>query len=193
MDFPRPRQTFRQHNFQTAFGSFSFFFFSGRLLACLAELNASHCDWYSAVSFWLKSSTKAEYFSVCFGPEFWKSLHDWLLWTLITRASYATQWRHLCICSLINNRHWPITARALSQLLYKNEIFLSLLVFSIHVPFGSNHLWFLLFKRCKLDPHVALLSSRVGQNMLGVVIHCEDKLKLASVKWRLVCQRHVKW
>ena len=52
-------------------------FFLGRLLACLAELNASYSQWEafnSAACFSLKSSTRAEYFSFCFGPEFWKSL-----------------------------------------------------------------------------------------------------------------------
>ena len=48
--------------------------------------------------------------------------HDWLLWTLITRAGHATQWRHSCICPLIDNRHRPITARVESQLLYKKQI-----------------------------------------------------------------------
>ena len=106
----------------TTFKQLLIVFFPGRLLACLAELNASHCDWYSAVSFSLKSSTKSEYFSLCFGPEFWKSLpDDWLLWTLITRAGHATQWRHSCICPLIDNRHRPITARVESQLLYNTK------------------------------------------------------------------------
>ena len=62
-------------NFSTTRLSNSFRkFFPGRLLACLAQLNASHCNWYLVACFSLKSSTRTEYFSFCFGPGFWTSL-----------------------------------------------------------------------------------------------------------------------
>ena len=38
-------------------------------------------------------------------------------WTLITRASHATQWRHSFFCPQIVDRHRPITALVVSQLL----------------------------------------------------------------------------
>ena len=46
-------------------------------------------------------------------------LQDWLLWTLIMGASHATQWHHLCICPLTDDRHRPITVHVVSQLLFK--------------------------------------------------------------------------
>ena len=56
--------------------------------------------------------------------------YDWLLWTFITRAGHATQWRHSCICPLIDNRHRPITARVESQLLYNSLWRTDTIVFS---------------------------------------------------------------
>ena len=67
MDFQRGRQ----NNFDnTAFKQLSMVF-SGKLLACLAKLNASHYVRYSATCFSLKTSTKAGYFSFYLARSFY--------------------------------------------------------------------------------------------------------------------------
>ena len=108
--------------------SFQFFFF---------RQTSSMSSWvnYKCLTLWvifsacfsLKSSTRAEYFSFfvlarSFENYCLQYLDLWVpQWTLITRASHATQWRHSCVCPLTDDRHRPITARVVSQLLYKKE------------------------------------------------------------------------
>ena len=72
-------------------------FYPGKLLACLAELNAFHSDWYSAACFSLKSSTKAEHFSFCFGPSFENLCRqDWLNFDHARESRHAvTSFVHL--------------------------------------------------------------------------------------------------
>ena len=98
--FLRHWQTFLQHNFQAVFDGF----FPGRLLACLAELNASRCEWYSVACFSWKSSTRAKFFRFVLAQSFENLCLqdlDWLLWTLILHGSHNTQWHHMCIFPLI--------------------------------------------------------------------------------------------
>ena len=110
--FLRPRQTFWQHNFQTAFNSFFSRQTSGMFswVKCLSV--------YSTACFSLNYSTRAEYFSYCFGPSF-------------EHLCCKTDFAHACkshhavrafVC--LSSNRWQPSADGMhivSQLLYKHE------------------------------------------------------------------------